>query len=390
MLTLTKGRQVTNRLMLTVVLVAGTWLVGCESNRNEIATQRAGASANNEDVSNVELEPVPDIMADTHFAAGQLFEKQRVPQKAILQYRRALERDPNHIPSLNRLGELYGQSGQHVAAEVAFRHAVELRPDDGLLRNNLGFEYAMQQRWDEAEKQFRRALQVLPRFERARVNLAVSLAKQGQFDEALTEFQAVLPEPDAYYNLGLMFKAKGLSQDAAGAFQIALDFNPRFDAARTQLDMLQPLLNERQPQPAEVEVSTSVEQVEDQLDVEVVDASDSASEFNELAAVSYLDGDESQSDSEVNLQPQDAEALASEAFAEGEDIEHDDFASPAVLDAVETTTHESALAGQMSDLDADDLVGPPMPVIAPSLPDRGRALQDTCRADRLGAGGVRQ
>ncbi len=239
------GVDKVNRHLLTlaVFVVGFTWTTGCESNKQAIGTNHQYLVGQKKHASEkVDLPPVPEVLPETHFAAGQLFEKQAAPYKAIGQYEKALAKDPDHVPSLARLGELYGYFGHHVRAEVALRHAVELKPDNAYLRNNLGFEYVLQARWEDAEKEFCKAIQLKKDFRRAHINLGMTQAKLKEFDQALATFKSVLPNADAYYNLGLMYQADKQYISAADAYNRALEFDSKFVAAQKQLDVIGPQL----------------------------------------------------------------------------------------------------------------------------------------------------
>ena len=189
----------------------------------------------------------PSVLPRTHFAAGQLFEQQGELRRAIVQYQKAIAAGPDHVGAYNRLGVLFGRMGRHADAEQALRKAVELRPDWAFLRNNLAFEYMLQERWADAEAELRNAVRLQPQFARAHNNLAVTLFKQERYEEALQEFRQAVPEPDAYYNLGLMFRADGRLRDAADAFEQVISLAPQFTAAQTQLAQLAPHVQSKAP-----------------------------------------------------------------------------------------------------------------------------------------------
>jgi len=193
---------------------------------------------------NVPEMEAPKILPQTYYAAAQLFESQGLTNKAITQYRKAVAVNHNYVAAYNRLGILLGRTGAHAEAVRMFERAIQLKPEYPALYNNLGFEYAMRGMWLEAERTLLRALELKPDFDRARINLGLVLCRAGRFDEGLTYFLAVLPEPDAYYNLGLMLHGQGRYEDAAQAFAYVLSLSPRFAAAREQLDILQPKLEE--------------------------------------------------------------------------------------------------------------------------------------------------
>ncbi len=184
----------------------------------------------------------PQILPSTHFAAGRMFEAHGQLDKAMVQYRKAIAVSHNHVPSYHHLGLLLSKLQKHDEAIVMLSKAVELQPNNAALRNNLGFELMFRQRWSEAAAHLRKAIDLEPRFARAQINLGMTLSKVGQFDDALAHFRAVLPEPDALYNLGLMYRAAQRYSDAADAFHRALERNPKFRAAQTQLADIAPHL----------------------------------------------------------------------------------------------------------------------------------------------------
>ena len=180
----------------------------------------------------------PKILPETHYAAARLFESQGLIGRAITQYRKAVAVNHSFMKAYHRLGLLLSRIGEHEEALEAFGRAVELGPDDAIQRNNFGFELLLARRWADAERELCRAIELMPAFARARVNLGVVQSKLGRFDEALASFQTVVPEADAYYNLGLMYRGQRMYEEAADAFQHVLSIRPDFSAAQTQLEQI--------------------------------------------------------------------------------------------------------------------------------------------------------
>jgi len=179
-----------------------------------------------------------EIQPETHLAAGRLHESEQQFALAVEQYQKAIELKPDFVEAYNRLGNLLVRLNRYEEAEKAYTRAIEIAPKQAHLYNNLGFCYSLQRRWDEAEKMFTQAVTLNPTFARAHVNLAMVLAQQERFDEAFNHFEEVLSLEDAYYNMGLMYRAKSRMVDAARAFQAALDVNPKLTAAQKQLEQL--------------------------------------------------------------------------------------------------------------------------------------------------------
>lgn len=180
----------------------------------------------------------PAILAETHFAAARLFESQGQVAKAITQYRKAVAVNHSYVEAYHGLGLLLSLTGQRDEATDMLHRAVQLKPDNYLLRNNLGFELLLAERWVDADHELSRAVELEPRFARARVNLGIVRSKLGRFQDALANFRAVLPEADAQYNLGLMYRGQKRYAEATKTFRTVLELQPDFVAAQTQLEQM--------------------------------------------------------------------------------------------------------------------------------------------------------
>jgi Tfp pilus assembly protein PilF len=233
------------RLLLTV-LVAG----GCASTPTG-PDGRLGSRVGDEVRDDLREDDGPRILPETHFAAGQLFERQGFYNKALAQYRRATLLNHDYDEAYGRLGLLHSLMGQRDQAVAALRRAVELRPAHAVYLNNLGFELALQGRWEESRGFLQRAVHIEPQFARAHVNLGMVLCRLGRFDEALTTFQQAVPQADAFYNVGLMYRAQDRYAEAVDTFRYVLALDAQFTAAQRQLDELEPQLGLPEPQVAD-------------------------------------------------------------------------------------------------------------------------------------------
>lgn len=217
------------------------------SNETSVASQKQAnwLKVDSAGLASAKELPPPKILPETYFAAGQLLEAQGQFTDAVGQYQRAVLLNHEYVAAYHRLGLLLGRLNRHRDATVALARAAELRPDEPVILNNLGFEHAMLGEWTAAETHLRRAVELSPRFDRARINLAMVLSQQDRFDDAFQEFRVVLPEPQACYNLGLMYCGARRYRDAGLAFHRALKLDPSLVAAQTQLAQLDATLQEK-------------------------------------------------------------------------------------------------------------------------------------------------
>ncbi len=180
----------------------------------------------------------PEILPDTHLAAGRLHETQGRLTRAAEQYRLAIAMRPDNVEAYNRLGMVLDRLGRYREADDAFKQAIKLDPQAAYLHNNLAFSYIMQSKWEEARSELIDALEIAPGFTRARVNLAMVMAMDGKYAEAQEQFQLALPPEDAHYNMGLMYQTKRMPTEAARSFMSALAANPAMESAKKRLALL--------------------------------------------------------------------------------------------------------------------------------------------------------
>lgn len=229
------------RTARTIILAAGTLFVaGCAESDMRIAArwQHNQIAARDAVFKTTRDARMPKILPETYFAAAQLFESRGQVKNAIQQYRKAVAVNHSYVEAYHRLGLLLSMTRHREEAIAAFQRGVKLKPGNAMLRNNLGFELLLAKRWKEAEHQLLRAVKIKPDLARAHVNLGIVQSRLGRFDVALASFRKVLPEPDAYYNLGLMYRGQRRYEQAVEVFQYVLTLDPSFVAAQRQLDKI--------------------------------------------------------------------------------------------------------------------------------------------------------
>lgn len=248
------------------IAVATLAVSGCASHNGESSTAfarhpqlKSSKTAYGSSRKQEQAPESPRILPETYYAAGRVFEQQGAPDKAIEQYRKAIAVNHEYTAAYARLGLMLSLTGQHEDAADAFTRAVELKPGSAILQNNLGFELLYQERWDEAERHLREATRLDTKLTQAHINLGLLLGRTQRSEQAVEAFQQVLPEPDAYYNLGLLQRAQGQYPQAMATFRRVLTINPKFTAAQRQLALVERKVVDNEPIPGHQTTSTTTE-----------------------------------------------------------------------------------------------------------------------------------
>jgi tetratricopeptide (TPR) repeat protein len=135
---------------------------------------------------------------------GRLYLVEGMDDKAKEMYEKVLAKDPNAALAKNDLAFLLASSGGDLARATALaEEAQKAMPDHPAVADTVGFVYLRANRQDAALQQFRYALE-------------------------LARSQSGPESPIVHYHLGLSLMAGGRTQEAADAFERALELNPAF------------------------------------------------------------------------------------------------------------------------------------------------------------------
>lgn len=198
-------------------------------------------------------------------------------KRALTQYQKVLDLQPNHAPAYFRLGMVYADLKDKKAAIKAYEKAVGLDPSYIVARYNLGLLLMATKARHRANEQFARILELEPEHARSRFNLGRVAYGLKHYDEAIAEYRQALelrqgdyPEaqlniglthvakkdyteavtaykqaigsrleyPQAWYNLGLAYKRMGLHKEAEDALLTAIKYDAAYEQAWFNLGSL--------------------------------------------------------------------------------------------------------------------------------------------------------
>jgi len=178
--------------------------------------------------------------ARAHNNLGLVLADQEKFDEAIVQYRTALEIDPNSEKIHDNLGVVLSRNGQVDEAIIQYRKALEINPNTVSAYSNLGNALNARGQYEEALTLYNKALELNPNLEIVYNNIGAILAHQGQMDKAVIHFKKALElQPqyvDAYKNLGTTLANQGLLEEATVQFHKVLDLNPENTQVREYLN----------------------------------------------------------------------------------------------------------------------------------------------------------
>lgn len=113
-------------------------------------------------------------------------------EPAIEAYQKALKLDPNYVPALVNLGNIFFTKGQLDQAEAMYLHAQQLLPHNPKILFNLGNLADERNDFPRACDFFQQAIVAEPFYADAHFNLAVTYEKMGRITEAKIHWERYL------------------------------------------------------------------------------------------------------------------------------------------------------------------------------------------------------
>ncbi len=151
-------------------------------------------------------------------------------EKAVDQFQRAVELDPNNDYALGYLADAYQKLGKQQDAEATYKKAVALRPNYWAVYNWFGAFYATQAKYDQAASMFRKVIDLAPENYRGYSNLGGVYLYQGRYDDAIDVLGRSIglrPNRDAYANLGAAYFWLHRFSEAVDSYEQALRLDDR-------------------------------------------------------------------------------------------------------------------------------------------------------------------
>lgn len=185
----------------------------------------------------------PDTVPDAWNNLGVIATRESNVAEAIEDFKQALSINPNHLLSLNNLGNAYRLQKKWDEARSVLERALNIAPDDAEANYSLGMVYAQTEDTNKAYEYLQRALKSRPVYPEALNNLGVLYLVTQRPEQAVASFQEcirVAPAFDqAYLNLARVYVLQGARDQARELLQIVLKQHPDQAQARQMLQQLQ-------------------------------------------------------------------------------------------------------------------------------------------------------
>jgi tetratricopeptide (TPR) repeat protein len=181
--------------------------------------------------------------AEALYGIGSVYLNQNKNAAARQAFERAVKLPANYPDTLpdawNNLGVIATREGRIADSVQLFQEALKISPQHVLSLDNLGNAYRLQKRWDDARNTLERALQVAPQDPEANYSLGMVFAATNDTDKAYAYLQralAVRPVyPEALNNLGVLYVVTQRRDQAVETFERCIRVAPAFDQAYLNL-----------------------------------------------------------------------------------------------------------------------------------------------------------
>lgn len=185
-------------------------------------------------------EAVKGLSATDWFENGNVYFDKKQYDRAIADYSKAIQLDPNDAMAYYNRGIAYYFKGQYDRAIADYNKGIALDPNNAIAYNYRGIAYDFKGQYDKAFKDYNKAIQLDPNYVFAYSNRGIAYKNKGQYDRAFKDYNKAIQldsnYAQAYYNRGIAYHSMGKNQEAFNDYKIAakLGFKPAQDYLRSQ------------------------------------------------------------------------------------------------------------------------------------------------------------
>ncbi|MSP60028.1 MAG: tetratricopeptide repeat protein [Myxococcales bacterium] len=173
---------------------------------------------------------------DVRVMLGDVYREQGLHDESEREYRFALQLDGRRADAHSGIGILFEARGDGADKAIdEFRKAIELQPGQPAFYNNLGFALYKRGRDLEAIEAYRKGLQQDPTVRRMRNNLGFAYGRLGHWNHAKREFYRAGSKGEAENNLGHVYEQSGDAPAACDRYREAARLEPTLAVVQANL-----------------------------------------------------------------------------------------------------------------------------------------------------------
>jgi len=131
----------------------------------------------------------PLSVEEHYFRQGNEFIQAGELEKAVDEYKKALEIEPENVDALTNLGVVYYNLGRLDEAIDQYSKALAIAPDDADIHSNLAAAYVQTNQFDKALEEYQTAVTLNPDLAEAHFGLGVIYVQFDQKDKAIQAFE---------------------------------------------------------------------------------------------------------------------------------------------------------------------------------------------------------
>lgn len=165
-------------------------------------------------------------------------------EDVFAQYPTSLRAINNTASQHNNLGRTLGDAGEREKAIKEFKRALEIKPESAEAQFNLALIYFQNsQERHKSLEEFLRVVALKPKHADAHNNIGIFYLEQKKYEKARHHFEKAVEAdpnlPKAHNNLAFLFYTLKQYQAALKEFNIGLQLDPTNDSVRTQIQLIQ-------------------------------------------------------------------------------------------------------------------------------------------------------
>ena len=161
---------------------------------------------------------------------GAILVDQKNFDKAIINYKKSIEINPDYAEGHNNLGSALYKLRKFNEAIDSYQRAIKIKPNFSEAYNNLGLAFEELRKFNEAIDSYQRAIKINPEYAEAYNNLGNVYDTNEKVDEAILNYKKAIKIDanfaEAYSNLGHLLKEVGKINEAKDYDNKLLSLNP--------------------------------------------------------------------------------------------------------------------------------------------------------------------